>query len=103
MRVYTDALLLALPYRYKSQIRSTPGSAATILTSWAEFGKARLIGLIGPAFLGKVSFVVSMFLGAALGAVIIHYSISAALGLGTAISAVCSAALFRSVRTSDRL
>jgi len=56
MRVYTDALLLALLYRYKSQIRSTPRSAATILTSWAEFGKARLIGLIGPAFLGKVSF-----------------------------------------------
>jgi hypothetical protein len=53
MRVYTDALLLALLYRYKSQIRSTPRSAATILTSWAEFGKARLIG---PAFLGKVSF-----------------------------------------------
>jgi len=50
--------------------------------------------------LGSVS---AMFLGAALGAVIIHYSISAALWLGTAISALRSAALFRSLRTSDSL
>ncbi len=56
-----------------------------------------------PRLARRVTSVVSMFLGAALGAVIIHYSISAALWLGTAISAVCSAALFRSVRTSDRL
>ena len=56
-----------------------------------------------PRLARRVTSVVSMFLGAALGAVIIHYSISAALGLGTAISALCSAALFRSVRTSDRL
>jgi hypothetical protein len=40
---------------------------------------------------------------AALGAVVIHYSISAALWLATAMSGVCSAALFRSVRASDRL
>jgi len=39
-----------------------------------------------------------MFLGAALGAVIIPYSISAVLWVGTAISALCSAALFRSLR-----
>ena len=45
----------------------------------------------------------AMFLGAALGAVVIHYSISTALWLATAISAACSAALFRSVRTSDKL
>src|SRR6266849_1031107 len=38
-----------------------------------------------------------------LGAVVIHYSISAALWLATTISAVCSALLFRSVRTSDKL
>jgi uncharacterized membrane protein YoaK (UPF0700 family) len=51
----------------------------------------------------RVASVVAMFLGAALGAVIIHYSISAALWLGTAISALCSAALFRSLRASGQL
>ncbi len=56
-----------------------------------------------PRLARRVESVVAMFLGAALGAVILHYSISVALGLGTAISALCSAALFRSVRTSDRL
>src|SRR6266403_1456060 len=56
-----------------------------------------------PRLARRVTSVVSMFLGAALGAVIIHYSISAALWLGTAISALCSAALFRSLRTSGRL
>src|SRR5713101_229529 len=56
-----------------------------------------------PRLARRVASVTAMFLGAALGAVIIHYSISVALGLGTAISALCSAALFRSVRTSDRL
>ena len=53
-----------------------------------------------PRLARRVASVVAMFLGAALGAVIIHYSISAALWLGTAISALCSAALFRSLRTS---
>jgi hypothetical protein len=51
----------------------------------------------------RVASVAAMFLGAALGAVVIHYSISAVLWLATAISAVCSAALFLSVRTSDQL
>jgi predicted MFS family arabinose efflux permease len=51
----------------------------------------------------RIASVAAMFLGAALGAVVIHYSVSAALGLATAISAVCSAALFRSVRTYDKL
>jgi uncharacterized membrane protein YoaK (UPF0700 family) len=51
----------------------------------------------------RVASVAAMFLGAALGAVVIYYSISAALGLATAISAGCSAALFLSVRTSDKL
>jgi uncharacterized membrane protein YoaK (UPF0700 family) len=46
----------------------------------------------------RVEAVVAMFLGAAFGAVIIRYSVSAALWLGTAISASCSAALFRSTR-----
>ena len=56
-----------------------------------------------PRLARRVESVAAMFLGAALGAVVIHYSISAALWLATAISAVCSAALFRSVRTSDKL
>src|SRR5246127_4519390 len=56
-----------------------------------------------PRLARRVEAVVAMFLGAALGAVIVHYSISAALWLATAISAACSAALFRSVRTSDKL
>src|SRR5467141_2312162 len=56
-----------------------------------------------PRLARRVASVVAMFLGAALGTVIIHYSISAALWLGTAISALCSAALFRSLRTSGQL
>jgi len=56
-----------------------------------------------PRLARRVESVAAMFFGAALGAVVIHYSISAALWLATAISAVCSAALFRPVRTSDRL
>jgi uncharacterized membrane protein YoaK (UPF0700 family) len=56
-----------------------------------------------PRLARRVESVVAMFFGAALGAVVIHYSISAALWLAATISAVCSAALFRSVRTSDRL
>ena len=51
----------------------------------------------------RVASVLAMFFGATLGAVVIHYSISAALWLATAISAVCSAALFRSVRASEKL
>jgi predicted MFS family arabinose efflux permease len=46
--------------------------------------------------------VATLFLGAALGAVVIHYSISAALWLATAISAACGVVLFRSVRTPER-
>jgi len=45
--------------------------------------------------------VAAMFSDAALGAVVTPYSISADLWLATAISAVCSAALFRSVRGAD--
>jgi uncharacterized membrane protein YoaK (UPF0700 family) len=56
-----------------------------------------------PRLARRAASVAAMFLGAALGAVVIHYSISAALWLATAISAACSAALFRSVRTSDKL
>jgi len=56
-----------------------------------------------PRLARRLESITAMFSGAALGAVVIHYSISAALWLATAISAVCSAALFRSMRTSDRL
>jgi len=55
-----------------------------------------------PRLARRVESVAAMFLGAALGAVVIHYSISAALWLATVISAACSAALFCSVRTSDQ-
>jgi uncharacterized membrane protein YoaK (UPF0700 family) len=47
-----------------------------------------------PRLARRVAAVAAMFLGAALGAIFIHYSISAALWLATAISAVSSAALF---------
>ena len=56
-----------------------------------------------PRLARRVESVAAMFLGAALGASVIHYWISAARWLATAISSVCSAALFRSVRTSDML
>ena len=49
----------------------------------------------------RIGAVVAMFAGAALGAVVIGYSVAAALGLAAAISAVCNAALYRSLRTSD--
>jgi uncharacterized membrane protein YoaK (UPF0700 family) len=56
-----------------------------------------------PRLARRVEAVVAMFFGAALGAVVLHYSISAALWLAATISVVCSAALFRSVRASDSL
>jgi uncharacterized membrane protein YoaK (UPF0700 family) len=55
-----------------------------------------------PRLARRVAAVAAMFLGAALGAVVIHYSISAALWLATAISAVCSVVLFRSEPTPDK-
>jgi uncharacterized membrane protein YoaK (UPF0700 family) len=55
-----------------------------------------------PRLARRLGSVAAMFLGAALGAVVIRYSISAALWLATAISAVCSAALIFSLRTSDK-
>jgi uncharacterized membrane protein YoaK (UPF0700 family) len=54
-----------------------------------------------PRLARRLASVATMFLGAALGAVIIRYSVSAALWLGTAISVLCSAALFRALRTPD--
>ena len=55
-----------------------------------------------PRLAKRIGSVAAMFLGAALGAVIIRYSISAALWLATAISASCSAAWFRSLRSSNQ-
>src|SRR5260221_4022378 len=55
-----------------------------------------------PRLARRLGAIPAMLLGAALGAGVIHYSISAALWLATAISAVCSAVSFRSVRTSDK-
>jgi uncharacterized membrane protein YoaK (UPF0700 family) len=54
-----------------------------------------------PRLARRVASVAAMFLGAALGAVVIRSSISGALWLATVVSAVSSAALFRSLRTSD--
>jgi uncharacterized membrane protein YoaK (UPF0700 family) len=56
-----------------------------------------------PRLARRVMSVAAMFLGAALGAVVLHRSIAAALWLATGISAVCSAALFVSLRTSDQM
>ncbi len=56
-----------------------------------------------PRLARRVGSIAAMFLGAALGAVVIRYSISAALGLATAISALCIAALFRALRTPHKL
>jgi uncharacterized membrane protein YoaK (UPF0700 family) len=56
-----------------------------------------------PRLARRVGSVLAIFLGAALGAVLIRYSISTALWLATAVSALCSAALLRSLRTSDKL
>ena len=55
-----------------------------------------------PRLARRVAAVAAMFLGAALGAVVIHYSISAILWLATAISAVCGIVLFRSGSTPDK-
>ncbi len=54
-----------------------------------------------PRLARRAGSVLAIFLGAALGAVVIRYSISAALALAATISVVSGAALFRSLRTSD--
>jgi len=51
----------------------------------------------------RIGAILAMFAGAALGAVVIRFSIAGALGLAAAISALGNAALFRSLRTSDEL
>lgn len=54
-----------------------------------------------PRLARRVASVAAMLLGAAVGAVVIRYSISASLWLGTAISGLCSAALFRASRMNS--
>lgn len=54
-----------------------------------------------PRLARRVGSVLAIFLGAAIGAVAIRYSITLALALATAVSAVCTAVLFRSLRASD--
>ena len=49
----------------------------------------------------RIGAVLAMFSGAALGAVVIGHSVAAALGFAAAISAVCNAAWYRSLRTAD--
>jgi uncharacterized membrane protein YoaK (UPF0700 family) len=51
----------------------------------------------------RVGSVLAIFFGAAFGAILIRYSISAALWLATAVSAFCSAALLRSLRAPGTL
>ena len=55
-----------------------------------------------PKLARRFASVAAMFLGAALGAVVIRYSISAALWLATAVSAACSVVLSRSVPRLDK-
>ena len=48
----------------------------------------------------RIASILAIFFGAALGAVVIRYSVSAALALATVISIVFTTALFRSLRRS---
>jgi uncharacterized membrane protein YoaK (UPF0700 family) len=54
-----------------------------------------------PRLARRVGSVAALFLGAAFGAVILRYSISAALMLAAGVAVLCSAALLRSFRSSD--
>src|ERR1700722_20296265 len=60
------------------------------------FATARVPGL---SIAYSLTALLSFLVGAIFGGRIIRYSTSAALWLGTAISALCSAALFRALRT----
>lgn len=53
-----------------------------------------------PGIARRLGSVLTLFLGAVVGAVVIHHSISAAPGLATGISILCTAALFQSLRTA---
>src|SRR5258708_11280491 len=84
---------------------AVPDLTTTVLTltitgigadSWLANGN-------NPRLARRVASVGAMFLGAALGAVIIRYAVSAALWLAAPISAACCGALFRAARPSDKL
>ncbi len=49
----------------------------------------------------RVGAVLAMFSGAAVGAVVIRYSVAAALGLAAAISALCYVAFLSITRASE--
>ena len=51
----------------------------------------------------RIGSVLAMLTGAALGAIVIRSSVAAALGLAAAISILCNAALYRSLRTSEEI
>jgi uncharacterized membrane protein YoaK (UPF0700 family) len=55
-----------------------------------------------PRLARRIAAVAAMFLGAALGAIFIHYSTSAPLWLATVISAACSVVLFRAEPSPDQ-
>jgi hypothetical protein len=79
---------------WKPDSKSGSFMACVCADSWFANGN-------NPRLARRLESVIAMFFGAALGAVLTHYSISATLCLAGSISAVCSAALFHSVRTSD--
>jgi uncharacterized membrane protein YoaK (UPF0700 family) len=55
-----------------------------------------------PRLARRISSVLAIVFGAAFGAAVLRHSISAALWLGTAISGLCSTALFRALRTPGK-
>lgn len=81
-----------------------PDLTTTVLTLTVTgiAGDSSLANGSSPRLARRVGSVLAMFVGAAIGAVVIRYSISAALWVGTAISALCSAALFRALRNPDK-
>src|SRR6202008_3416269 len=54
-----------------------------------------------PRLARRIGAVLAMFSGAAVGAIVLRYSIAAALGLAAAICALCNAALVSAAGTSD--
>jgi len=83
---------------------SIPDITTTVLTMTvtAIAADSSLAKGNNPRFARRFGSILALFFGAAVGAVLIRYSIAAALGLATAISAICSAALFRALRTPDQ-
>jgi uncharacterized membrane protein YoaK (UPF0700 family) len=80
-----------------------PDLTTTVLTLTGIAADSSLANGNNERLARRIGAVLAMFSGAAVGAVVINYSIAAALGLAAAISALCNAVLCRSLRTSDRL